>query len=55
MTPGDGATGEMLRAMSPLGRMGRPEEVADFVAYLVGPQAAYFNGASLTIDGGFMA
>jgi len=55
MAPQDDATAGMLKAMSPLGRIGRPEEIADFVAYLVSPQASYFNGASLTIDGGFMA
>lgn len=36
----------------PLGRIGRPDEIADLVAWLTGPGAGYMTGASLTIDGG---
>jgi len=39
----------------PLGRIGKPEEIADLVAWLTGPGAAYMTGASLTIDGGWTA
>jgi len=39
----------------PLGRIGRPEEVADLVAWLAGPGAGYMTGASLTMDGGWTA
>ncbi|WP_199228516.1 MULTISPECIES: SDR family oxidoreductase [unclassified Caulobacter] len=39
----------------PLGRIGRPEEIADLVAWLAGPTAGYMTGASLTIDGGWTA
>jgi len=39
----------------PLGRIGQPEEIADLVAWLAGPGAAYMTGASLTIDGGWTA
>jgi 3-oxoacyl-[acyl-carrier protein] reductase len=45
----------MLRTMIPIGRMGRDSEVASLVAYLAGPEAAFVNGAALTIDGGFVA
>lgn len=31
---------------------GRPEDVANLVVYLAGPQGAYFQGATLDIDGG---
>ena len=41
-----------LEAAVPLGRMGRPEEVAAAVAFLVSPDAAYITGQTLTIDGG---
>jgi 3-oxoacyl-[acyl-carrier protein] reductase len=34
--------------------MGQDAEIAGLVAYLVGAGAAYVNGASLTIDGGFV-
>lgn len=41
--------------MLPVGRLGEPMEVGALVAYLAGPQARYINGASLTIDGGFLS
>lgn len=39
----------------PLGRIGKPEEIAGLVAWLAGPDAGYMTGASLTIDGGWTA
>jgi NAD(P)-dependent dehydrogenase (short-subunit alcohol dehydrogenase family) len=36
----------------PLGRLGRPEQVADAVAYLLSDGAGYVTGATLTVDGG---
>ncbi len=36
----------------PLGRIGRPEELAAVVAFLASEQAAYVNGASILVDGG---
>ncbi len=35
----------------PAGRVGRPEEVAAAVAFLVSEEAAYVNGATLSVDG----
>ncbi len=36
----------------PVGRLGRPEEVAEAVAYLATPEAAFITGANLDINGG---
>lgn len=39
----------------PLGRLGKPEEVAGAIAYLASPDAAFVHGSCLVIDGGFLA
>jgi NAD(P)-dependent dehydrogenase (short-subunit alcohol dehydrogenase family) len=36
----------------PLGRIGRPEEIAAVVAFLLGPDAAYMTGQSVAVNGG---
>jgi NAD(P)-dependent dehydrogenase (short-subunit alcohol dehydrogenase family) len=36
----------------PLGRLGRPEEIADLVFFLVSDQSAYITGKAIDIDGG---
>ena len=44
-----------LRARQPIGRLGRPEEVASLVRYLASDEAAFVNGACMAIDGGWTA
>lgn len=44
-----------LAAAVPAGRVGRPEEVAAAVSFLVSDDAAYVNGATLAVDGGLGA
>jgi 3-oxoacyl-[acyl-carrier protein] reductase len=39
----------------PQGRAGRPEEVADAIMYLAGPQSTYLTGQTLFLDGGVKA
>lgn len=48
-------TRKQLHARQPLGRMGRPEEIAPLALYLVSDEAAYVTGAQMVIDGGLTA
>lgn len=47
-----GAAMEQFLKTIPAGRGGRPEEVASLVTYLLGPEAGYFVGSVIFIDGG---
>jgi 3-oxoacyl-[acyl-carrier protein] reductase len=42
----------MLLERTPLNRLGTPEDVAGAVAFLVGPDASFITGHTLTVDGG---
>ncbi|MFJ9841338.1 SDR family oxidoreductase [Kitasatospora sp. NPDC101155] len=46
------ATEWVRRRGVPLGRMGRPEEVAPVIALLASPLASYISGAEVTVAGG---
>ena len=56
---GPGArSAEIIRQMlaeTPLGRIGRPEEVAAGIAYLASDDASFVTGSELCIDGGYLA
>ncbi len=45
---------QAMRDKTPLGRLGTPEEVAAAYAFLASDEAAYINGAVLSIDGGLV-
>jgi len=55
MNPANSDFADTLKGLMAVGRYGKDEEIASFVAYLAGPEAGYITGASLTIDGGFGA
>jgi NAD(P)-dependent dehydrogenase (short-subunit alcohol dehydrogenase family) len=39
-------------SLVPLGRVATPEDMADVIAFLLGPDARYVNGHDLVVDGG---
>lgn len=43
---------ERSQTTHPLGRVGRPEEVADLIYFLASPQAGWITGTTVSIDGG---
>ena len=45
---------EQLSATQPIGRMGKPEEVANLALYLCSDEASFITGTNFPIDGGFV-
>jgi NAD(P)-dependent dehydrogenase (short-subunit alcohol dehydrogenase family) len=51
----DDATKQFLIGLHPVGRLGRPEEVANAALFLLSDEASFITGANLLVDGGFTA
>jgi 3-oxoacyl-[acyl-carrier protein] reductase len=43
---------EFIKSNLPIGRLGKPEEVANVVTFLCSQYASLVNGASIAVDGG---
>jgi NAD(P)-dependent dehydrogenase (short-subunit alcohol dehydrogenase family) len=54
-SPDPAAYYRALEASGPLGRLAKPQEIADFVLCIGSPAASFMTGAALAIDGGLSA
>jgi 3-oxoacyl-[acyl-carrier protein] reductase len=52
MNPSHGPFGDALRQFMALGHYGKPEDIANAVAFLASEKAKYITGTTLTVDGG---
>jgi NAD(P)-dependent dehydrogenase (short-subunit alcohol dehydrogenase family) len=50
--PDPGAARNAATALHPLGRLGRPRDVADAFVYLASDEASWVTGEALVVDGG---
>ena len=52
MNPAHGPFGDALRQFMALGHYGKPDDIANAVAFLASEKAKYITGSTLTVDGG---
>ena len=53
--PTSGPTFDAMQRFTSVGRFGKAEEIAEMAAFLASPKAAFINGESFSVDGGWLA
>jgi len=51
----DDDTLDMLKGMHPIGRLGKPEEVAEIILWLASDKASFVTGNYYAVDGGYLS
>ncbi|WP_354003253.1 SDR family NAD(P)-dependent oxidoreductase [Mucilaginibacter aquariorum] len=51
----DDSTTKLIRSLHPMGRLGKPEEVAELALWLNSDKASFVTGAYYNVDGGYLA
>ncbi|MEM8779759.1 MAG: SDR family oxidoreductase [Cyanobacteria bacterium P01_G01_bin.49] len=55
LAQGDNDTMEYIKSLHPIGRLGKPKEIANAVVWLCSDEASFILGQGITVDGGFTA
>ncbi len=51
----DAKVHERMKSLHPMGRLGRPEEIASVITFLASDEASFVAGATWPVDGGYTA
>ena len=55
LAAGDNATLEYIKSLHPIGRLAKPDEIANAVVWLCSDEASFVLGQGINVDGGFTA
>jgi len=54
-TGGTQSSAQMMDPLHPIGRIGKPQEVAELIVWLSSPRSSFVTGAVIPVDGGYVA